>query len=576
MAAATYKQFLASPSTSLLADKATLHYVTTTTTVSGATDIIKHLNSLQKQVIKKKQDILNVIDGGNVVAFELHTALEFQTSGGAYLPGLDDNFLSDRVAYLPILHIVSFDGEGRIAQIRQQWDQGSLLKQVEIIGKNGRNWPIKDGREQLTMIQSCLKVVGPASTRAPQSHNDLVNRTRESSTNALRDPHASLKLFGPREELEAAEGAAVVSPYAGSRPRQRDFAEILGDEPHADDPHTPRDRSMSPSKAGQGKNFQPMRIFDGPNGPAQDVDDDDDEEPKNKANSYIRPNPQKYEHFNFADGSDPQDHPERASSHHQRPKTKHDSQWSFDDFVTPQKAQRTKIFRHQDVRHWDTEAVNEEEGDEKHAGKGRRDAETHFELQDDGERLPYQDRSDTKPRGAMHTDAHGLHKDDDEEEAAGPKRALGNITNLKDRTKDFDAHFAMTDASPGPLEPQAGAKTHAKAVKMMDANWSSYDKSPASQKENQPRAKMQEHTKINVAGDGMGSKKGTNRDWLYGGAGEEQEGINIAGDGMGGRKGTERNWLYGGGEDEVPQPTGGRKGNVAAAQKSAKQNLWDY
>jgi len=108
-AAATYKQFLASPSSSLLADKATLHYIPTTTTFSGATEIIKHLNSLQKQVKKKKEEILNVVDGGSLIAVETDTGLEFQTSGGAYLPGLDDNFVTDRVAYLRVpSHAVRF------------------------------------------------------------------------------------------------------------------------------------------------------------------------------------------------------------------------------------------------------------------------------------------------------------------------------------------------------------------------------------------------------------------------------------------------------------------------------------
>jgi hypothetical protein len=101
--AATYKQFLASPSSALLADNASLHYVTTLTSFVGATEIIKHLNNLQKQVKKKKEDVFNVIDGQNVIAVEADTHIEFITSGGVYLPGLDDNFLSDREAFLPIV-----------------------------------------------------------------------------------------------------------------------------------------------------------------------------------------------------------------------------------------------------------------------------------------------------------------------------------------------------------------------------------------------------------------------------------------------------------------------------------------
>lgn len=101
--ASTYKQFLASPSSSLLAEKASLHYITTTTSVSGATEIIKHLNTLRKQVRIKKQEVLSVVDGQTSIAAEIETVLEFQTSGGAYLPGLDDNFLTDRIANLAIV-----------------------------------------------------------------------------------------------------------------------------------------------------------------------------------------------------------------------------------------------------------------------------------------------------------------------------------------------------------------------------------------------------------------------------------------------------------------------------------------
>ena len=101
--AATYKQFLAAPSSSLLADTAALHYVTTMTTVSGSTQIIKHLNALQKQVAKKKEDILNTVDGGRVIVVEADTGLGFQTGGGPYLPGLDDNLLATRVAYIAIV-----------------------------------------------------------------------------------------------------------------------------------------------------------------------------------------------------------------------------------------------------------------------------------------------------------------------------------------------------------------------------------------------------------------------------------------------------------------------------------------
>ncbi|KAG6039312.1 hypothetical protein E4U41_002981 [Claviceps citrina] len=543
--ASVYQQFLASPSSSLLADKASLHYVTTTTSVYGPTEIIKHLNTLQKQVKTKKQEFLNLVDGQTVIAAEVDTALEFQTSGGAYLPALDDNFLSDRVAYLSIIHFVTFDDQGKILQIRQQWDQGSLLKQLEIIGKTGRNWPIRDSREQLTLIQSCLKSNGPVQTKSG-SHNDVVVRTRGNSNNAMRDPHASLQLFGNREELEAVQNVAVVSPYGGKQRREeRSFTDVLGDDPSGE--HYGH-RIASPSKAGQGKNLQPMRIFEG----QEYVEEEEDEAMSKPKNKFIRPNPKKYNHFDLVDGSDPQDKPKPGVALENRAKSKHDSQWDFEDFSTPSKHQPTKQYLARDVRQWDTEASNMEEEDatNHYASKGRRDAEAHFELQDDGERLPHQDRPNTRPRGSMHNDNLGLYKNklfDRQDATPDSQRALGNITNLGGRGKDFEAHFAMADESPAPTPSSRHPHVpegRMKAVRQMDANWSSYDQSPIAQKENKPRGegKFLDDNKINIAGDGMGGRKGTNRDWLYGPT-----------------------------DEETPKPTS-RKTNPSASNKS----LWDF
>lgn len=100
---AAYKQFLAAPSSSALVDNASLHYVTTTSSFTGATDIIKHLATVRNRINKKKEDALFAIESQNVLVFEAETTLEFVSSGGPYLPGMDDNFLADRTVYLPIV-----------------------------------------------------------------------------------------------------------------------------------------------------------------------------------------------------------------------------------------------------------------------------------------------------------------------------------------------------------------------------------------------------------------------------------------------------------------------------------------
>ncbi|KAH6646485.1 hypothetical protein BKA67DRAFT_105622 [Truncatella angustata] len=545
---AVYKQFLAAPNSSLLASDAALHYVTTTTSYRGATDIIKHLAALRNQVKKKKEEFLTVIEGQNAAAIEVDTSLEFVTSGAAYLPGLDDNFLADRTVILPITHIVTFNAEGKVQQIRQSWDQASLLKQLDIIGKSGRNWPIRDAKEQIKLIESSWKASSEVAV-ASDSGLGPAARARGSSNDGPRDPRSSLALFAPREEIEQQTLESVVSPKGGARPRQRDFTEILGDEP-VHDPNSPssgRNRSESPHKAfapksGAGKNFQANRLFD----TEGDIADEPEAPEGNSPDRFYRPNPNKYNHFDFADGSDPQDAPQAADPTSK--KTKHNSQWNFEDFTTPAKARPGKTLQkgHQDVRHWGNENDEVEQTPIRKPAivKPRRDAETHFDFVDDG--LPKGEPRANRPRGATHNNGLGLYKNNvysEEEEADDPaaavQDALGNVTNLKSRGKTFESHFSMADKSPAQVqEKHHVAQDRQKAVKMMDANWSSYDKSPA-QKENQP---------VKPRASGKPS---------------DNQGIHIGGDGMGGSKGTNRDWLFGGDDDELPKNLPGRKQNAA-------------
>lgn len=99
----TYKRFLAAPTSSLLAEHASLHYVTTATSLTGATAIIQHFTKLQKQVTTKRQDVINSVESSNTAVLEVDTLLEFQTSGGVYLPGLDDNFLAGNEVHFPVV-----------------------------------------------------------------------------------------------------------------------------------------------------------------------------------------------------------------------------------------------------------------------------------------------------------------------------------------------------------------------------------------------------------------------------------------------------------------------------------------
>ncbi len=493
-------------------------------------------------------------------------------------------------------HIVAFDGEGKIAQIRQSWDQASLLKQVDVIGKTGRNWPIRDGADQIQLIVKSAARAGPTGSASDRPADDILIRSRGNSTNILRDPHASLDLFGPREPITGA-AAAVVAPYAGARPRQRDFAEILGDQaddetatpraapavisPYAgarprersfteilgDEPEEDQDagdgheRPSSPTKAvapkiGAGKHFQPSRLFDSEG----DVESNPTTPDKLKSpDRFYRPHPQKFNHFDFADGTEPQDAPKPGQAVDQMPKTKHNSQWGFEDFNTPAKPALQKARAH-NVRHWGTENDPVEETPVKKPVqvKPRRDAETHFEFRDDG--LPGEPRVPTRPRGTAHNTGLGLYENNlynEDGSAPGPgpgQRALGNITNLRDRSKIFDPHFNMTDDSP---HHQVSAKPAAsedrmKVVKMMESNWASFDESPAAQKEN------------NLPGGPNGGPA-------------DGHGIQIIGDGMGGKKGgSGRGWGIGDDSDDdtAKRAVPGKKPGLATQQSSG--SFWDF
>lgn len=379
---------------------------------------------------------------------------------------------------------------------------------MDVIGKTGRNWPIRDGQEQIKLL---ARTAGkPAEPAAP----DAASRARTNSSGTLRDAR-------PKDD----PAPAVVSPYGGTRPRQRTFEEILGDEhDYFDAP----DREKSPSKAvapkiGAGKNFQPSRLFDKPEDTPPEPDSPEDGKSPER---FMRPHPKKYNHFDFADGSDPADAP-KAGVAMDTVKGKHRSQWDFEDFVTPQKPKPGKTLRTQEIRHWGTgnDKDDIEESPAKAAGKPRRDAEKHFEMEDDGN-PPTEPRPAPRPRGTVHNSGLGLYNnhmttDDGSEPVQSPDpRALGNITNLKNRSKTFAPHFDMNDESP----------TQATAPHK--------ENKPLVLKENGP-----EH-RIRLGGDGMGNPKGG------------------------------RGWSLGDDSDDEKQPAAvpGRKG---AAQKAAN-SFWDH
>ncbi|KAI9798438.1 MAG: hypothetical protein M1833_004832 [Piccolia ochrophora] len=555
-----YRDFLRSPSLASLADDVSLHYITSLTSLKGSENVVRQLSS--KALRKHEEKIIDAIEGEEAVSLIVQTTMEFLTSGGAYMPGLDDNFLTDRTVTLPIAHIVYFDSDRRIVQIRLQWDQGSLLKDVEVIGARGRGWPIRDGKDQARLITSSAatssKILGHGD---PRKGDPAITTNRGNALNRespQRNPRAGDSSSAAKESVhQTPSTSSQGGPRASAKPPPRDLRDLfVGNESDQSPTTVSKGRSFAggksslvepaPPKKGSGKNYAPSRLFDR-----------DDTPPTASPQKGVDSPSKKYNHFEFADGSDELDKPKPAPV---KPKTsKHASQWDFEDFVTPQKP--TQKTRGQDVRHfgWGDDDVNQESPvKQKTNVQPRRDAETHFEFVDDGtpdgERRP-----SAHPRGASHNTGLGLYQNniyDDHEsgQSADDTKTAQPLdqANTNAHRKVFDSQFSMVDDSPEVKNKTADRPVTADrkaAVRMMDSNWDSYNESPDASH------KGHEKGKENVRGD------------------RAHQGIKTSGDGMGGRSGSARQWGFGDESDpEESKPAVAQKKQGSTQGKS----FWDF
>jgi hypothetical protein len=442
------------------------------------------------------------------------------------------------------------------------------------------------------LIVSSVKSAGKSTVA-----DEPERRSRGNSNHVTGDPHASLSLFGPRDRNPATNQEPVVAQRSSnSRPPPREYGELFvnGDSLSPPARDGARDRSESPAKfakAGANKNYAPSRIFDRDEDERQDTVEPLTGSGQQGNRNFYKPNPKRYEHFDMTDRNveeDPSTHKPLKEVH-----AKHGSQWNFDDFTTPQKVVPSKVLRTNEVRHWgnnsDEEAANSPVKVKK-VDKPRKDAETHFEFIDDGTPDGAR-RAPGRPRGAGQNSGLGLYKnnlyDDGEGGTAGGEEfnKSNTLANVKDRKKDFDPHFAMADNSPATTRPAAGITDNkAKAVKMMDANWGSYDQSPR-QKENMPpnaqgkgplSETINKNVGINIAGNGMGGKKGSGPSWSFEDeAPPAKKGINTAGDGMGGKKGGGRTWGFGDESDEEVVPKF-KTGKTQGKPKATGGDFWDF
>lgn len=489
---------------------------------------------------------------------------------------------------------MSYDADQKISSIRLHWDQGSLLKQIEVIGARGRSWPIRDGKEQVKLITSIAGT--PEASAAPSRRStrsidpadvQLPLRSHASSvTGAFASEPRNLSLFEAAaqdyEPTVSGAGGPIISPRASAKPPSRGLEDILsGTEQEL--PPASEFRSPSPKKQinggggtqrhGAEKHFHPIRLFDENDAPPSEL----------KSPETHKVDPKKYKHFEFGSGEDAM-RPSTSQSH----KSKHGSQWDFGDFMTPDKPQISKL-RTQDGRNfgWSDDEVPisrgvrelylnrvTDETQEKSPVRrnivhhARPDAERHFEFVDDGTPTAAKPRPTSK--GHQHNDGLGLYRDNviDSEGAEARKKPLTTTSVNVDagsRHRDFDSQFEMTDASPSVSrvatkdenaqattpQPKKIDDNRAKVVKMMSSSWQSFDETDdtaASKKENVPATTS--------------------------GAQEKAKGVKTVGSGVGGRKDAERHWAFGDDDDFKEEET---KKIVPSGQQGAEaKSFWDF
>ncbi|PWY89282.1 hypothetical protein BO70DRAFT_285266 [Aspergillus heteromorphus CBS 117.55] len=470
-----YQRFLANPQPAALAPDASLIYITTTTKLDGASAVLSHLAKQQKIVKTRSEIVLDAIESANSLCLDIETTLEFNTGGGAYLPSLDDNFLADHVATFPTIHIVRFNAQNQIQNVRIYWEQASLLKQVEVIGSRSRGWPIRDTKDQIRLIKSAIASAptdkGPGSANFP-AYTERETETGEERSKKgspgkryIKDPHAADSLFellSPgKEGKDRSDPVRAPRAPASGAPPPREYGELfVEDENAADAPDVTPSRTKPRPKSGAIRKFQPSRLFD-----------DDETVAAEKSHEQIayRANPKRFDHFELGADNSTREIKEKP----QRPQSRQAPHWDFDD-VTPEKPKRQP--RGEEVRHF---GWSDDEPDltsppvRPKVVQPRPDAETHFELADVQE--------DKGPRiiSSYQNKGLGLYKnhlfsDSPQKESAPPANNAANM-------KEFASHWSVTDSPQDPhndenSKPVPGDRQQ--ALKMMQPNWkNTYDQS---------------------------------------------------------------------------------------------------
>ncbi|EEQ34779.1 hypothetical protein McanMca71_002011 [Microsporum canis] len=481
---AIYEGFLARPEPEMLAEQASLHYITTTTTHNGPDNIIKHLQAVRRALDKKSQVTLSAIEDTNSLCLEIETTLLFTSGGGPYLLSLDDNFVVDQTVTIPMVHIVRFDSENKIVQIRQYWDQASLLRKLNVIGSRN-NWPISDSVEQKRLINSSIAAAAQYSKNAEPKPK----KTKETPKKAAR-AETPLSFFEAQSVEEPVPATKSRTSTLSAKPAPRDYNDLFqaDNEPLVTPPRS-RDQNIGTPKTisktythfefGEGKlpGDQPQKEskarshFEFGDEAAPHVL----EEHKKAAEKSQSKNPG---HFEFGEAED-RPLPVRPRS------SKHFSQWDFEDFVTPEKPKRRPV-RGQEVRHfgWSDDEVEplETPKPKPRIAHPRRDAETHFKLQDEQTPLP----AEKTTAGAAHNRGLKLYEHnlyDEGEKQEEPSTTSNGTSNHSHRHKIFDPQWEMKDEFGNGNGEEAKeeetkkpvSRSRMDVVKLMDSSWNKFD-----------------------------------------------------------------------------------------------------
>lgn len=205
-----------------------------------------------------------------------------------------------------------------------------MLKQVEAIGKTGRNWPIRDGNAQTKLVANSVAAVGQGpsvrdsrpSNGSRGSDEPITHGSKPTSQSRGRDPHT---IFAhPDEERQPSEGPSV-APRNSVKPPVRQLDELIGEASLRSPSPTKQEGAIL--KAGAGKNFNANRLFD------LNEPDDRSRSPERK-----KAMPNKYNHFEFGNGEDaPQPSPGNNRPNSGKTGKHMSTSWDFDDFTTPEK-----------------------------------------------------------------------------------------------------------------------------------------------------------------------------------------------------------------------------------------------